>query len=353
MIFCSSSLGALASYDNTSVSPAIIDAIEHVIESIAFEKEHYGFAGVDLTEIMVGPEIPAYEAINGDLKPLSEITYYPIFDSQGNVVSLAAIKYYGGQALAFLSSELTSIIDEHNNVGSIALVYDQYGVYCWDTESIELIALNKFEDGIEYRDELQSIASSELQAINTEPVIAVAEMCISYPGIAPMGFDDEAAYVSAPVKRQPDNTSWCWAACMASIVQLETGDFHNCALMAQRYTSDYDYRPTINRVRTWLADDFGLDYSVEGDGSYLTSILNTLGHGHAVFGGFSSGGVGHASIIRGVNFGDKTFSVMDPQDDSADYLTGQIVNSYGNYGSMAYVQFVSGGTMILNEYLYM
>ena len=169
--------------------------------------------------------------------------------------------------------------------------------------------------------------------------------------IMPFGYDDEAAYISAPVKRQPDDSAWCWAACMACIVQIETGDFYNCVTMGRRYTSDYNYRATISTVNNWLNNDFGLDYSIERDGSYLTSILNTLAHGHAVFGGFT-GMTGHASIIRGIDFGSKTFSVMDPQDAVTDYLTGQIVNSYGNYGTMTYVQFVTSETLILGEYLY-
>lgn len=351
VVFCFSGISALAVDGDADVPADVIDAIEHVIESIAFEKEYYGFAGVDLTKIMVGSQIPAYEAVEGELVPISDISYYPIFDDTGHVVSMAAIKYYDGQALAFLGSELVPVIDEYAGSEDIALIYDQFGVYCWDTNSIELIALNNIESGVEYRTELQDITPSEFLAVSVEPVVAVSEMNISTSSIMPFGYDDEAAYISAPVKRQPDDSAWCWAACMACIVQIETGDFYNCVTMGRRYTSDYNYRATISTVNNWLNNDFGLDYSIERDGSYLTSILNTLAHGHAVFGGFT-GMTGHASIIRGIDFGSKTFSVMDPQDAVTDYLTGQIVNSYGNYGTMTYVQFVTSETLILGEYLY-
>lgn len=185
-----------------------------------------------------------------------------------------------------------------------------------------------------------------------EPVTANAELEIAPSSIMPLGYEDEAAYVSAPVKRQPINSDWCWAACMASIVQLETGTNYSCSTMARRYTSDYDRRATLDEAIDWLSNDFGIDYSKELDGTYLTGILNTLAHGHAVFGGFTNGLGGHASIIRGIDCGGKTFSVMDPLENGTNYLSGNIQFKDGNYGSLVYVQTVTGITLTLNEYSY-
>ena len=108
----------------------IVNAIEQVIESIYFEKEYYGFGESNLSELSIGTEIPNYEVINSNLVEINDISYYPILDKSGEIVSVAAIAYDGDYPKAYLSCDLVPALKESQTGQGIALVYDRQGAYC-------------------------------------------------------------------------------------------------------------------------------------------------------------------------------------------------------------------------------
>lgn len=330
----------------------IVNAIEHVIESIYFEKEYYGFGDCNLSELSIGTEVPNYEVINNNLVENNDISYYPILDKYGEIISVAAIAYDGGQPKAYLSCDLVPALKETQIGQGIALVYDRQGVYCWNGEKATLIESNNMPGGVTYRNDIANVSDATLQNTVTRCVVVSTSLNIEIPDAEPHGYGDNAAYVSVPVKRQPSGRSWCWAASMASIIQHETGTSFTCTQIANRYNASDDQTESIYTVQTRLRNDFSLSYTLRSD-RYLTSLLNSLGRGHAVYSSFKSNAGGHAVVIRGIDFGSKLFSIMDPAGSGSNYTTGQIVNTSGNYGDLTFVWTTSGLKFTMRAYLYM
>lgn len=330
----------------------IVNAIEHVIESIYFEKEYYGFGDCNLSELSIGTEVPNYEVINNNLVENNDISYYPILDKYGEIISVAAIAYDGGQPKAYLSCDLVPALKETQIGQGIALVYDRQGVYCWNGEKATLIESNNMPGGVTYRNDIANVSDATLQNTVTRCVVASTSINIETPDIEPQGYGDNAAYVNVPVKRQPSNSYWCWAASMASVVQHETGTSYTCTQMANLYGASNSTMASISTIQSRLRNDFGLLYNYQSTRK-LTNILNSLGSGHAAIGAFFYSGGGHAAVIRGIDFDSKVFSIMDPQGAGSNYTTGQIVNCSGNYGDLTYVPSATGIQLTVSGYIYM
>lgn len=330
----------------------IVNAIEQVIESIYFEKEYYGFGESNLSELSIGTEIPNYEVINSNLVEINDISYYPILDKSGEIVSVAAIAYDGDYPKAYLSCDLVPALKESQTGQGIALVYDRQGAYCWNGEKATLIESNNMPGGVAYRSDIANVSDATLQNTVTRCVVGSASLNIEIPDVEPQGYGDNAAYVSVPVKRQPSGSSWCWAASMASVVQHETGISHTCTQMANLYGASNSTTASISTIQSRLRNDFGLLYNYQGTRK-LTNILNSLGSGHASIGAFFYSGGGHAAVIRGIDFDSKVFSIMDPQGTGSNYTTGQIVNSSGNYGDLTYIHSATGIRLTVSGYIYM
>lgn len=330
------------------VSIEDLDAIETVLKAIAHEKEYYGFDGVDLSKLQLGTKIPLYEVKANKIYPIETTTFYPILDEFGKIVVISAVAaVFGEGPKAYISSELIPTISKYPDNSQIALIFDKIGVHCWDGNSTVLLEENSIPSG---RTELSEVQLSEYNSVVIKPISPQCNINIDDVPL-PIGYGDEAAFVNAPVKRQPSKSNWCWAACMASIVQHETGTWYSCSQMANIYTTDKEEGAYIEDVQDRLSS-FGLDYTMCSDG-YLTDILNTLGHGHLVYSRFVDYRVSHAMIIRGIDFGSKTFSVMDPNASGDSYASGQISFSQGNYGTLTYVPLSYGFPLTMMAYLYM
>lgn len=344
---------ALGKEEERQVSNEIVCAIEDVIGSIAFEKDKYGFLGVDLKKIQIGTMIPSYEVKDNTFVPLGGIEFYPIIDEFNTIVSMAAItKDQENGCRAYISSELVSKINKCRKVDeNISLIFDALGVYCWDGSTANMLEQNNIPNGMSGRTELATVPSAEYEEILTEQVSAICELSIDTNVLIPYGYDDEAAYVNAPVKRQPTGSAWCWAACMASIVQLERGKSYTCESMAKLYTTDESEGASMDTIINRLKGTFNLTYKNCTNGD-LVNILNTLGKGHVACGGFVYPGGAHVVIIRGIDFGGSVFSVMDPEERGSNYTSGQVL-SYGNYGTLTYVNVRYGITLTLKEFAYM
>ncbi|MGM9670551.1 MAG: C39 family peptidase [Oscillospiraceae bacterium] len=352
-ILMSISVNAFASTE-AAVPTTHVTAIKQVLESAASEKELYGFEGIYLSTTWISAEIPAYEVCDGSFSRIDNIAFYPIVNTFGQLISIAAVVSDAYGVSASISSELISVLNDCFAISTnprIALLYDDEGVYCWNGVSAVFL-----KDGISgcapYRGRLSNVSETEFSCLETASIQKACQLNISN-SIQPCGYEDEAAYVTAPVKRQPAGSYWCWAACMASVVQLEGKGNYTCTAMANRYTTSTTATASMDIVKDRLSSGFGLSFT-HIQTNYLTHVLNSLGRGHAVIGGFiASYDLGHMMVVRGIDFSANTFSVMDPGASGSNYHVGSIVNRSGQYGTLRYVSTASGSVYNMIEYLYL
>ncbi len=345
---------AFAANENSNTVPDdVIEAIGRVVSTMAFEKENYGFADVDLSKIQIGDVIPTYTLLEDTGVQATQETFYSILDEFDNLIALAAVfSDEENGTYAFVSSELVPMLNSSIATdGNVALVYDDRGVYCWNGTSATLLNYNNVIEGIEGRASLSDIPTAELSIVETNQVGATCELGLDLDAPSTIGYGDESAYVNAPVIRQPAGSNWCWAACMASIVKLEKNLSYSCKTMANKYTTNTAEGASITTAKSRLLNDFSLAFALNSTNN-LTPILNTLGKGHIVYGRFTVIGAGNTMIVRVINIDGGTFSYMDPEATGANYKTGEILNRSGSHGDLVGYNFNGNLMLWLDAYLY-
>lgn len=379
-VVCSLSVTAFASGNlkpTTIPYEEHVDAIECSLSSLSDEKELYGFENICLSELKIGSIIPTYEVYNNQLSPLGDITCYQLLDESNNVVSMAFVYEIEGDYCATISDSLLNSLNKYlksSESNSYVLIYDSTGVSIWDGSQIVQVIENDLP--LQYRSSLSDVSESDLAAIRLDnaayliqPVnITVPETIgnedeaysqISLSSVGdpvPAGYDDEAAYTNPPFRHQPSGSNWCWAACMASMITHETGRNISTQKIGDTYANGNEaVGADIGFVRDSFKD-YDLYYSLNSRGSKgnnLVSILNSLGNDHPVFAGTDNPLYAHAVVIRGINTGNKSISVMDPAVTKESYLSGNISSVSGNYGTITYVSPNTGKVVIVDEILYM
>lgn len=350
-----------ATNDDVVVSAEVVDAITNVLGSIAHEKEFFGFSkNTDMSKVKLGERIPAYIVDNKrKLIESTEVQYYPVFDDENILCTVAAIIHDEEEGiLAFLSDEWVDDFCELKSRDAVALLFDKYNAYLWTGNSTVTLGDNGVEDGIAGRSTIDVIDKIEYISIKARALKATINVNKTIMADA-LNIRSTSANVFVPIKRQGSN-QWCWAASMASIVQYEKGINHSCTSMANLYTTDTEEGKSINDVQRYFLLSFSLAYHIRTDG-LLSTLLNSLQNDHPVYGSFERNFngrvVGHAMVIRGIDLTANTFSVMDPNGGSAtdSYRTGTITNRISDYGTMSILPYnaASGSTLYYNRgYLY-
>ena len=355
-LLCSFIVPAFTANENsTAVPDDVKDAIELVVSTIAFEKESYGYADVNFSKIQIGEIIPTYTILdNREVQPSTEI-FYPILDEFDNLIALSIVcTDEENGTYAFLSSELISELN--NYLGSnenIALVYDDKGVYCWNGISATLLANNDIAGGIDGRSSLSDITTEELSVVKTNQIDAICPLKLNLDSPSTIANNDEYAYVSVPLKKQPSGSGWCWAACMASIIQFEKGGNYTTADIGNKYSSGTSVTASSKEVQQWYKD-YGLYFSLHDDVRYqknYVTILNILGRGHPIDASFCLDfKYWHGVVLRGINVDASSFSVMNPT--TGTYQTGKIEKSSAPEGMFVLYGATEKQRYILDKYLY-
>ncbi len=338
-----------------TVPDDVIEAIEKVVSTIAFEKENYGFADVDLSKIQIGEIIPTYTLLEDKSVQATAETFYSILDEFDNLIALAVVfSDEENGTYAFVSPELVPALNACLGTDeNVALVYDDKGVYCWNGTSATLLNHNTVED-VEGRASLSDVPTAALSIVETNQVESVCELGIDLDIPNTIGYDDEAVYLNVPLKAQPAGSNWCWAACMASIIQFETNKNYTTKDIGYKFKNGPADGAKITEVQGWFKNYFlsyNLHASQDYQKNYLT-IFNLLGRRHPIHGDFMRKDYQsrHAAVIRGINCASKVFSIMDPT--SGKYCSGQIENAKGNNGMFSFYSTGNGMKFILDQYLY-
>ncbi|OKZ72633.1 MAG: hypothetical protein BHV93_04030 [Clostridiales bacterium 52_15] len=240
--------------------------------------------------------------------------------------------------MAGISCQLVSSLNDfakENSNPEFALIYDRDSVYAWGNNEIVLLAKNDFPIGIETRSYIEDVPTTYYSDIELAQLTPATKL---NGGISCYSEDDESAYVRVPAVKQTTDSN-CWAACMASILSVELGGNYTCDDLNSLLPSSSG--ATIPQVKNLFPTHFNINYSTftasASDLSFnLLPVLNKLGEGHPLFGGFNSPAqaAGHAMVIRGINLGSNTYSAMDPA--TASYCSGTIRRATPNTGALLY-----------------
>lgn len=103
---------------------------EGQLSVLAADGAVYGFpADTDFRGLYLGPEIPAYGAVDGALRAL-EVQVYPVVNGGGNLTALSAVTRSAGE---ITGSVATGLVEELAGAGlsrgGFALIYAADGVY--------------------------------------------------------------------------------------------------------------------------------------------------------------------------------------------------------------------------------
>ena len=342
-----------ASANNTPAIPAEhVEEIGKTIAAIAHEKEMYGLGNADLTALQIGNAIPAYEVdTNNQINELTSMVFYPIFDENENLKVIATVVFDEETGdWASISAEMVDFLSARLDTQNAALVYDKYGVYFNNGAISTWVTDNGEENGLSFRGELADVALAEYTKINAEEVAPCYVLDVSQIA-TPAIFDNYSVWLSVGHVPQPASSGWCWAGCMASIINYLKGTSYSCANIATDYVDTNGQGASITQVRTWFTD-FNLYFSRNTNGTSLSNLVSSLRGGTPVYGSFE-GGEGHAMVIRGVDFGNNTFSVMDPALRTGTYYrTGNILNPSGTTATFRISSTSGAVTYTMRDYLY-
>lgn len=327
-------------------------AISTVARDFDFESAFPISGYVDISSLWIGERIPTFEARNNSLYPLS-ISFYPILNESGVIIAHAMTSTVEGSSMSSISCQLVNSLNDfakENFNSEFALIYDRDAVYAWCENEIALLVKNDFPIDIENRSYIEDIPTtcySDIELARLTPATRLDRGSSCY------GADDESAYVRVPTVKQTTSSN-CWAACMASILSVELGGNYTCDDLNSLLP--YSNGATAAQVKTLFSTYFNINYNTftasASDLSFnLVSILNKLGAGHPLFGGFdcTTSADGHAMVIRGINLGSNTYSAMDPA--TASYSSGTIRRLTPSTGALFYAIHSGGVIYYLSTYL--
>ena len=344
---------------DAQVSDDVVDAVNIVLSTMAGEKEDYGFdADVDFMKLQIGNEVPAYQVENTSLNEIKDMDFYPIIDEYGDVVAIAKI-IIDNRILAFVDPTMSFNLNDIHEESQISIIFDDIGSYCWDGTSAKLLGESGLFDVPE--NTLDSIPSSAYARMDTSSITVAQNLDSSSNSAMPAGYDDEVAYMEVSKVKKPSGSMWCWAACMASVVNTLKSGNYTCEKMANIYTTNQQQGATSGQIRSRFLSNFGLRYSeiIPGVTVIRGDMVGYIGNKKPVFAVFIPDNVtnpiAHSTILRGFNNLNNTFSIMDP--DVGKYVTGQIGFKGQKpdpiWGRLMYVQPNGSQEMKICEYMYL
>ena len=338
---------------NIQIHQPIYDKIEAAILSILPEKEHYGLNDLNISELSLGQYIPSFEIVNNKLVPL-DLYFYPIFDGENKVVSMAAITTVNGDAIVSISTAFVEQLQSIMPDCKVSIVYDSDGPYLLTQHT--MIKLADYPMNMDFgRSNITAVNSSELQQANGVSLLGTKPLTLDLQ-IRPLGEDDDSIYLAVPKVLQPTGSSICWAACVASTVNYKYYGPGSAVYTAQDIADMYGYNTALGCaqvINTMNALFSNMQYTNNGgNNNNFPNIWSYISSKDSpVIGRFEySTGGGHFMVIRGMNYYG-TFSVMDPLEAGATYRSGTITGT-GNTRNFSIISYTGGSTLTLTHYGY-
>lgn len=279
------------------------------LQNIESQKEWVGLENVEFADFKVSAPIQTYHYTADGFVEAS--MYYPLL-IDGVLTALAIAKADGDDVQYQITTEL---VDEINGVVTstmdFAIVYDSDGCYIYD--GIDFVSIYVNSEPIEQR---LSITDSAVPPSAENIALSNMKRTTSLGYSSPKQARVIIVYsCSVPVVRQPNNSSWCWAASVCSIVNYKNQTNYTIENVVQNWfgvlrNSGIPYSEVQSVLR-----QYGLTYYDVGmpNGSLMTYNIQA---DYPMYASFEvSGNQHHGVVITGFNPSNSCIWLMDPESD--------------------------------------
>lgn len=184
-----------------------------VLQFIEPEKASYGMEDVDFTTLYLGEQIPAYEVIQGGLKLVTDVLYFPIM-SENKWVATAFVTCDSDQNIS------VQISDEYAEDYAKMRITDRQVSLIFDRTSAYVFSGDEFIEAAKAPEiTTDRVNVSEYKGLLPAGATLDRAEMISVEKAAPItraSFNNQK-YLSVPLIKQKSGSMQCWAACIAAI----------------------------------------------------------------------------------------------------------------------------------------
>lgn len=329
----------------------IQDGMLRILASIEFEKEYYGLAEVDFSSVEIGSEIATYRVVGNTIQE-NDALIFPVLNN-GNIVSLFyAIEQAPGEWYVQLEAGIADKIDTYADGQPCAIIYENDRTYIYANEMVNLIDAGSMAAVSEANQigaisAIPSVELGNIDQVNIGEVVPneMGSICTldvhEYINTLYTPYDvtiPNSAYLEVPIYQQPADTNYCWAICMASIVNCVRQTSYTPLEILDLVTGGVNQSMYIEQVVYYLNYYFSMNYTTRSasglDSGYAVQILAA---GYPIYARVTSTNNGtpfwHAMVVRGVNRVLNTISVMNPTTITTGYSAGTISAGTSNVWS--------------------
>lgn len=219
-----------------------------------------------------------------------------------------------------------------------------------DPTSVSSLETNSSNLEVISRTSISSVTSSDFSNIICNNLSSGITIEASPAGtqtraVSPSNYD---TFCSVDKIQQPSGSWFCWACCIASMVNYMYGGietYQSIAYLFNHYTDEgLTLAEIISKFNRWFDADYIDEYD---DHISQTFAYNELRNDRLILGAYSYAGYGHAVVICGVNQTVKSYAFMDPA--VGEYCAGTIYTSSGKW---SFISESSGNRFTMNGYGY-
>jgi len=319
--------------ENTStseidISESLLDDISNAINSIAPQKELFGFDNSSINNIYVGKAITTYEYVNGTLKKM-DLCLYPLL-ANGKLCAFAIKEYDNNINIS------TGLIKEISQLSCLpdSLIYDSQSIYYSVDNNIMFLTQASLSP-IATR---ETLTETSIKQLNLSNSVNKEKNVLTPLGYINSGVTPRSSYAAIAIssKIQTGDLT-CWAACVACIGQKLTGinrTDEDVVIYKFGYWIDTAI-PDAAALNT-LANMYGVYYNEHAYKPSETQILTALNNGAPVFSRWTPDGNwfsnGHDMVICAINTSTNYLTVMDPEDGV--FHTATLNGTQSSYSSL-------------------
>lgn len=330
LFFTSFSVNVIAANNEEAGMIQALNAIEGI-------KDKVGLEGVDLEKLYYCDSIIAYEYTYEGIVMNSE--FIPLMHE--NTLIGWIVKVSDGENIIYqytntFVDEINTIITENME---FAIIYDYNASYLYDGTNIRL--LGNISVPVENRTTITNAEELEGKGIilnNVATAYALDYVELAKNARSQRYYECSVAYVT-----QNPYENLCWAASIASTLNLKKGTSYSAPTIAKAYwgsTTDFNYTVSASQVASILGS-YGLAYEYRSSVPSSSVILNNIQRSYPIqIYCVNSDGGGHATVLYGIDVIGGYYYIMDP-------AFGFCSTTYSSSSGHTYVNPSTGKTFTL------
>ena len=295
--------------ESDEVESGIVEALRSV-EPI---KEQLGLSSVDFDQLTTSNHIFAYDYTNTGFVYNAE--FIPI-KHEGVLIGWVIKAPHQGDNIYQFSTTFVEKVNDHLDIlDEFAIIYDAQSSYLYN--GVDLIKLEDVGVAVNNRAEV-----TEEKLLDTEVVLNSidASLNLEYTNnvantrASSLIFCDVDFVSQYPIPTE--DTSLCWAASAACIINYLRGTSYASLSIAQNWYGNTNYNQTLlMEDAVDVLERYNVYYSFRAQIPSETIIVNNVGNGYPIFGSFSTNRAhngAHNVVIHGINPFTRKLYVMDP-----------------------------------------